>query len=101
MGNSIQDQLTNMENKIVKYKGQLVKATTPERRQEIQANINAIQAEIDKVSPEDIPVEDIRPVPKKWVKVTMEQIEEAQKAFTLYGFDPKTMTALIRNKEDK
>jgi len=49
-----------------------------------------------KMSDEDILVEDDRPVPEKWVKVTLQQVKDAQKAGKLYGFDDRNMTALIR-----
>lgn len=39
---------------------------------------------------------DRTPLPTNWVKVTTEDVVEAEKNGTLIGFDPKRMLALIR-----
>ena len=49
-----------------------------------------------KVSDEDITVPNTFKIPTEWVKVTQEQVDQAQKDGKLYGFDDKNMTALIR-----
>lgn len=95
MVNSFEKQLEGMEKQIAKLEKSKVGASA-EKKKAIEANIKAIRAEIDKVSVEDIPVLDTRPKPTGWVKVNQEQVNDAQKAGKLYGFDPDKKIALIR-----
>ena len=49
------------------------------------------------MSEEDVVLPDPKAKPTVWVKVTEEELKAAEKAKKLYAFDPKTMSALIRD----
>lgn len=70
-------------------------ATTEEKQPEAKAP-NVPDDVKKEVSEEDHVVPDTRPKPTKWVKVTDAERDAAQANGTLYGYNPKNSTALIR-----
>ena len=107
---SIEEQLDMLEQKKSKIKGPGSKDKKAEIQQQIDDLKNSVKDEPEEkkessrpetpddgtISDEDMIVKDTRPIPKNWVKVTMEQVQEAEKSGKLYGFDPKKMIALLR-----
>ena len=49
------------------------------------------------VDDEDLPGENV-PLPTKWIRVTAQQVKDAEANRTLCGYDPDKMIALIKGK---
>jgi len=112
MALSIEEQITALEEELSNTKGPGSKAKKEEIKEQIkdlteqfEEQQKAKQKVIDErfkgvppgIASEDIPVLDMRPMPTKWVKVTLEQVQKAEKEGKLVGFDNVKMMALLRN----
>ena len=112
---AIQDEINSLEAELAKVSGPGSKA----KKKELQDKINKLKAEAKETKSESerhiasppiseepktdnkskaikASVANSQPLPTNWVKVTMEEVQTAEKAGKLVGFDAQNMLALIR-----
>ena len=97
MALNINEQIAALEEQLNLIKG----PGSVAKKKAVQAEIDELKASVDKPEEEVVVDEDeevvVRtPMPTKWVKVTLEQVKQAEKDFKLCGFDPDKMIALIK-----
>jgi hypothetical protein len=104
MALNIEEQIAVLEEQksLIKGPGSIAKKAA------IDAEIEKLKADNESVDepdepvpegidPEDMPAKEQRPLPTNaWVRVTPEQVSQAEKAGKLCGYDPDQMIALIR-----
>lgn len=115
---SLKDEITALEEQLANTKG----PGSVAKKKDLKAKIKALKkedaladdekTEADEDTSEPAvsrngPIEEAKkeqfpgralPVAKEWIKVTLEQVQEAENEGTLMGFDPDKMIALIRGK---
>lgn len=109
---SVKEEITSLEEQFVNTKGPGSIAKRKELQDRIDAlkkdeaddNITSIARDLPIPAPDvktaptsDVPILDIRPMPTKWIKASVQQVQAAEAAGTLCGYDPDKGLALIRD----
>lgn len=110
---SVKEEITSLEEQVVNTKGPGSIAKRKELQDRIDAlkkdeaddNVTSVPARhlpipdpVVKTAPtSDVPIPDTRPMPTKWIKASVQQVQAAEAAGTLCGYDPDKGLALIRD----